>query len=155
MQVTLSPLGCEEEKWTTLYTFTEAEFFQRDIDAANFVASTFDDMPFPHFVMCLKRFKVSLDELRRTSGYDTSDDDNEQILRLAEELSEKRELRWVGQWTLDGGKAFKRIGGKCIEEVRFRNENQRIAFLKEIIGVGITEDDEQWIIGRKAALQAS
>lgn len=152
MQVTRSKLESDSshEEWTTLYTFSESEFFQRDTDAANVVTSTFDDMPFPHFVMCTKRFEMSLDDVRQ-AGFSDGDDEGREVMKIAEDVAEKG-IRWVGQWTLEGSKAFRRIGGKVLEEVQFGSERDRVVFLRDRIGMGINEDDAQWIAGREAAL---
>lgn len=153
MQVTRSRLGLgsSHEEWTTLYTFSESEFFQRDVDAANVVTSTFEDMPFPHFVMCTKRFEISLDDIRQTGVYD-EDDEGREVMRIAENVAEEKGIRWVGQWTLEGSKAFRRIGGKVLGEVQFESEKDRVVFLRDRIGMGINEDDAQWIAGREAAI---
>lgn len=152
MQVTRSKLGLgpSHEEWTTLYTFSEFEFFQRDIDAANVVTSTFEDMPFPHFVMCTKRFEISLDDIRQ-AGVCDEDDEGREVMRIVENVAEKG-TRWVGQWTLDGRKATRRIGGKVLEEVQFGSEKDRVVFLRDRIGMGINEDDAQCIAGREAAI---
>lgn len=147
------PGSSEDEEWTTLYTFSEFEFFQRDIDAANVVASTFDDMPFPQSVMCSKRFTVSVDEIRQTGVYNMNEDDDQEIMRIAEQYADEKGLVWVGQWSLEGTKAVKRIGGKSVEEIHFSSEKERVLFLRDKVGISIGEDDKQWIVGRKAALQ--
>lgn len=152
MQVTRSRLGSDHEEWITLYTFSESEFFQRDIDAANVVTSTFEDMPFPHFVMCSKRFEVSLEDIRQalTGVWDESGAEDREVMRIAENGT--KYITWMGHWSLEGKKAARRIGGKVLEEVHFESEKERVVFLKDRIGLGISEDDAQWIIGREAAM---
>lgn len=152
MQVTRSMLGSDHEEWTTLYTFSESEFFQRDIDAANVVTSTFEDMPFPHFVMCSKRFEVSLDDVRKAGVYDESVEEDREVMRIAEMVAKEKGTRWTGQWSLHRKKAIKRIRGKVVEDVHFESETERVVFLRDCIGMGINEDDAQWIVGREAAI---
>ena len=124
--------------WTTLYTFTELEFFQRDIDAGSYVVSTLPGTIFYSSIVANKRFRVPLEEDCDASRKQGSED-----------------LVWIGKWTMDGSRITKRIGARILEEEILTPESRRVEVLRDVFGVNVTPGDERWIIGREATLTAS
>lgn len=136
-----------EDGWITLYTFSEAEVFQRDIDTANYIVYTYDSMPFRDSMLCCKRLPLTLEDLTR-AGYVDDNEDDRQVLQV---VSARPDIRWVRSWSLEGRKAVNRVGGKVIEEVHLGSEIERLRFLRDTVGLGLDEDDVKWIAGRAAS----
>lgn len=62
---------------------------------------------------------------------------------------------FVGKWSLEGGRATKRIGARIVEERRFYTEEARLGILRDVFGVGVRHEDGQWIAGWPSALSQS
>ncbi|KAI0772207.1 cysteine proteinase [Irpex lacteus] len=141
MQVNKSPIDPKQEGnegWTTLYTFSEAEIFQRDIDTANYIVYTYDAMPFRDSMLCCKRLPLTQHDLD-AAGYSDRDEDDRTILQT---VAARKDIKWG---------AVSRVGSKIVEEVQLGSEVERLRFLRDTIGLGLDEDDVQWIEGRAAA----
>jgi len=149
--------SAEKSEWTTLYSFAEAEFFQADIDAASFAVSRMPGSFFLTTVICTRRFAVVLqsaeDEeelrLRDKRALPTS-------IKSAEGLDsgDAGPVPFVGKWNLEGGRATKRIGREVVEERRFATESDRVEILRDVFGVGVRSEDEQWIVGWPSSLRS-
>ncbi len=150
MQVNKSPIVPKQEGnegWTTLYTFSEAEIFQLDIDTANYIVYTYDAMPFRDSMLCCKRLPLTQHDLD-AAGYSDRDEDDRTILQT---VTARKDIKWVRSWSLEGRRAVSRVGSKIVEEVQLGSEVERLRFLRDTIGLGLDEDDVQWIEGRAAA----
>ncbi|TFY82414.1 hypothetical protein EWM64_g1604 [Hericium alpestre] len=151
MQFAHTPLGKQPE-WRTLYTFSEAEFFQQDIDAGSHVVSTCPGL-FLDKLVNMRRFKVTVHEFKSAMANAESDEmdeaDSDSVLKALDDLEG---VRWMGKWTLDGSKATKRIGSFKLQEIEIENERQRVQTLREVFGLELKDGDEKWIQGRPAAL---
>ncbi|KAH9929223.1 uncharacterized protein B0H18DRAFT_998311 [Fomitopsis serialis] len=147
--------SAEKSEWTTLYSFAEAEFFQADIDAASFAVSRMPGSFFLTTIICTRRFLVVLqsaeDEeelrLRDKHALPTSINSAEGL-----DLGDVGPGPFVGKWNLEGARATKRIGREVVEEKRFVTESDRVEILRDVFGVGVRPEDEQWIVGWPSAL---
>ncbi|KAI0086889.1 hypothetical protein BDY19DRAFT_957182 [Irpex rosettiformis] len=137
--------GIEDSGWTTLYTFSEAEIFQRDIDTANFIAYTYDSMPFRDSVLCCKRLPLTQEYLER-AGYS---EENE-VIRVVEA---REDLQWARSWSLEGRQAVHRVGGKIVDRLQLGSELERVRFLRDVVGIGHLDEEDavRWVEGRVAA----
>lgn len=133
---TLSP----EDDWTTLYTFTELEFFQWDIDAASFAVCQLPGQLFRDTLVCMKRFEVFIE--------DASDEREKAVL----ESEETKRLRWIGRWSLEGTKALKSVGARRVDEMPLSSEKGRIQVLREVFEIPVPYEAEKWIEGRASAI---
>ncbi|KAH8091710.1 cysteine proteinase [Cristinia sonorae] len=115
----------------TLYTFTEKiEFKQWDIDAASLSTSRMPGAIFYSNVVCMTRFITELDPDQRK--------------HLDEGVIE--DLQWVGKWVLEAEKATKRVGSKVLEERTFVSERERLEVIRNVFGIELAAEDEQWIV---------
>lgn len=149
MQVSRRPLSATEEEWQTLYTFSEAEISQRDIDAANYIVSMVHDTPFRDALVCCKRLVLTREEITR-AGYSKNDAEEKEILDIVER---RREMQWVRSWSVEGSKAVSRVGGKVVEEILLENEEARVKVLREKMGIAVEDSEAREIAGRAAALR--
>ncbi|THH18820.1 hypothetical protein EW146_g2217, partial [Bondarzewia mesenterica] len=137
MQVTHTPLSAVRAEWTTLYTFSEAEFFQTDINAASFEVSARPSI-FQANVICMREFEVNLEDIRSQSVYDPERDKEE--LKVFESESAKG-TRWVGKWTLGdrGTTVTRKIGAKTFDAKVLRNEAERVRVLRDVFRIELHE----------------
>jgi arylamine N-acetyltransferase len=126
-----------EPEWKTLYTFTEVEYFQADIDAGNFAVSRMTCYPFVGAVICTRRIDAPLDAAGAAEVAARGNGDG---------------LHWVEKWTLEGGHITHRRGPHVVEERKLATERARVEALRDIFGVGVELGDEQWIKGLPSAL---
>ena len=152
MQVTHTPLRSPETEWTTLYTFSEAEFFQIDIEAASFEVSTRPSL-FQSTIVCMRMFEVTIDDIHDLPIFDENQD---RELRAAERESAKG-TKWTGRWVLgEGGTTVsRRIGDKRFDVQKLESEVARVRVLKDKFHVALEDGDERWIVGKDAALRVS
>ena len=136
-------VAAERGEWTPLYTFSEAEFFQADVNAGSFAVSRMPGSFFLATVICTRRFPV--DAL-------APEDEEEVRAREAGAVVGASE-NFAGKWNLEGGRATKRLGARVVEERRFSSERERLSVLEDLFGVGVRPDDEQWISGWPSALK--
>lgn len=148
MQVSRRPPSATDEEWRTLYTFSEDEIFQRDIDAANYIMSMVDAAPFRDTVVCFKRFIMTGGDIIQ-AGYSMNDAEEKEILEMVER---RKEAGWVRSWSLEGRKAVSRVGGKVVEEIVLESEEARVRVLREKMGLAMEDSDARWMTGRAAAL---
>ncbi|KAH9840855.1 cysteine proteinase [Rhodofomes roseus] len=154
-----APSASAKPEWTTLYSFTEAEFFQADIDAASFAVSYMSGSIFLTSVICTRRFHVALqcaedeEEVRLREDEGGHDATTQARSVSGDSLAGGAPGPFVGKWNLEGGRATKRIGRGVVQERTFTTESERLAILKDVFGVGVRPEDEQWIVGWPAALQ--
>ena len=141
------PNATDRPEWTTLYSFNEAEFFQADVDAGSFAVSRMPGSFFLTTIICTRRFPV-----------DTLAPEDEQDVRTREAQPERDGAprtagpAFVGKWNLEGGRATKRLGARVVEERHFATERERLEVLRDVFGVGVRPEDEQWIAGWPSAL---
>ncbi|KAI0315625.1 cysteine proteinase [Amylostereum chailletii] len=119
--------------WKTLYTFTETEFFRWDVEAASFAVSHLPGQIFNATIVCVRLFEVPLE---------AGDDDK----------VETEDLVWMGKWTLEAGRATRRVGARVVEERAFGSERERLEVIRDVFGLAVSVDDARWIEGRPAAL---
>lgn len=131
----------DEPEWRTLFTLMEDEFFQSDIDEASFCVSNMPRFIFNHTVICTRRIPVTLER----------EDDREE-LKLWGGVQEEV---WLEKWNLQGDKVTRRAGARVLEERTVTSERERLEVLRDVFGVAVTPEDEQWIRGRRAALSAN
>lgn len=143
MQVTHSPIGSDEPGWQSLYTFNELEFFPVDIEIASYVVSTIPGI-FTKTIIVNTAFEVTMADLA----------DVELGTEERRVLSNSG-LRWVGRWVLSdaGTRTFKRLGAHKLDERVFSSERQRIQILRDVFGINLDREAEQWIAGRDAELK--
>jgi hypothetical protein len=149
MQVSRRPPSASDEEWRTLYTFSEAEIFQRDIDAANWIVSMVDASSFRDGLVCSRRFITTKEDIIQ-AGYAAGGAEEKEILETVER---RKEIRWVRSWSLEGKKAVSRVGGRVVEEIVTESEEARVKVLREKMGIAVEDSDVKWIYGRAAALQ--
>ncbi|KAI0034536.1 cysteine proteinase [Vararia minispora EC-137] len=130
-----------QPEWKTLFTFLEIEFHQTDIDAGSFSVSNMPRYIFSRAVICTRRFATALQ---------TEEDKAEVVARIGEGGVDG--LGWVEKWSLEGAKITHRVGSHTVEEREVKTERERIETLRDLFGVGIKLEDEEWIKGRAAAL---
>lgn len=109
---------------------------QWDIDAASLSVSTLPGAIFHKTIVCLHRFRVDLDP--------------EHASRESTDGLEK--MSWIGKWTLEADSAKKRIGADVLVEKVFKSEKERLEVIRDIFKIGVSVEDERWIIGREAQL---
>lgn len=132
--------------WKTLYTFTETvEFLHWDIKAANLAVCRLPGQVFYHTVVCMRRFEVDLCSADSSEMAQTDDTSKPQL----------EKLRWMGRWTLEGGKLTRRIGHHLLEERKLGSEKERIQVIREVFGIDLADKAENVIRGRDAALDSS
>jgi hypothetical protein len=149
MQVSRRPPSAKDKEWRTLYTFSEAEIFQRDIDAANWIVSMVDASSFRDGLVCSRRFIMTREDIIQ-AGYTTGDAEEKEILETVER---RKKIRWVRSWSLEGKKVVSRVGGRVVEEIAFESEEARVKVLRGKMGIAVEDSDVKWIYGRAAALQ--
>lgn len=62
-------------------------------------------------------------------------------------------LEWLGKWTLEEAKATKRIGANVLVEKIFGSERERLEVIRDVFKIGVSLEDEKWIVGTEAALR--
>lgn len=134
-------------EWTTLYSFSEAEFFQADVDAGSFAVSRMPGSFFRTTVICTRRFPV--DSLAPEDEEEVAAREKEGNVPLVDLGTSGP---FVGKWNLEGGRATKRLGARVVEERTFSTEQARLNILKDVFGVGVRPEDGQWIAGWPSAL---
>ncbi|VDB90491.1 unnamed protein product [Peniophora sp. CBMAI 1063] len=128
----------DEPEWRTLFTFTEDEFFLADIEEASFCVSNMPRFIFNNTVICTRRIEVALER-----------DEDEEEAKL---WGGTHEEKWLAKWNLQGGQVTLRAGSRVLEERTVATERERLEVLKDVFGVNVTPEDEQWMKGRLAAL---
>lgn len=129
-----------EPEWRTLFTIMEDEFFQADVEESSYAVSNMSHFIFYHTVICTRRISVSLER---------AEDKDEAAL-----WGGVHGEAWVEKWNLEGDKVTHRVGGRLLEERTLKTERERLEVLRDVFGVGVTPEDEQWIQGRVPALPA-
>ncbi|KAJ3558181.1 hypothetical protein NP233_g11555 [Leucocoprinus birnbaumii] len=121
------------ETWKRLFAFPETECWITDTLYASYVVSKATDFQtvFNETVICVKVYTV---------------DEGEGNLSL--EKSERPLYRII----LDGKQVKKSFGAKSEVMRTFESELDRIRALREIFGIKIRDEDEEYIKGREAAL---
>ena len=130
----------DDPEWKTLFTFTEDEFFLADIEQSSYCVSTMPHFIFNQSVICTRRLQISLKR---------PEDQEEAAL-----WGGAHETAWVEKWNLQGDKVTLRAGAHLLEERTLKTERERLEVLRDIFGVAVVPEDEQWIKGSRAALPA-
>lgn len=131
--------------WQSLYTFNELEFFPVDIETASYVVSTVPGI-FTKTVIVNAAFEVTWSDL---ADIELEGEERSVILNSG--------LRWVGRWVLGdaGRKMFKRLGAHKREEKVLSSESERVQILRDVFGINLDGEAEQWIAGRDSELKGA
>lgn len=106
------------DTWKSMYCFPDRmEFLPADFVMMNYFTSTSPMVTFTHVVLVV-RFILS--------------DDGEDI---------------VGEEVIVGGKYHKRLGGKKVEEIEMKSEDERVQILEERLGIRLDEHQQSGILG--------
>ncbi|KAA1478151.1 hypothetical protein DENSPDRAFT_845339, partial [Dentipellis sp. KUC8613] len=149
MQVSHDPARAEPS-WMTLYTFAEAEFFQRDIEVASYAVCTLPGTVLSDSVVATRRFAVRGEDAR---GLLVADEDDGGAAGVQALDAADAALPWVGKWTLEDKRGVKRVGGAKLEEVGLASEPERVRMLREVFGISVADEDVKWIEGTKVAFR--
>ncbi|KAA1476263.1 cysteine proteinase [Dentipellis sp. KUC8613] len=156
MQVSHDPARAEAEAeagWMTLYTFAEAEFFQRDIEVASYAVCRLPGTVLSDSVVAIRRFAVRGEDARGLLVVREDDGGAAGVQALDAADAADAALPWVGKWTLEDRRGVKRVGGAKLEEVGLASELERVRMLREVFGISVADGDVKWIEGTKVAFR--
>lgn len=117
----------EEEEWKEAYCFSTTEFLPRDFEVMSFFTSQSPTSWFTHMVVCS----------RMILGWE----------------GEEGEKVIVGDVTLFNDEIKKRVAGKSEPLAVITTEKERVAALKEFLGIGLSTAEQEGIRGMQSEIK--
>ena len=140
--------------WRILYTFSENEFFNVDIQDGSHIVSTKRVGMFHESVVGVRYYRLGEEEIKKVlrdmAEEKTPEEDIQR--RIAQLMRPDSEEVFLGRITLEGREVKRNIGSRTEYAPRVENEQDRVDILRRDFGIHILPSDIIHIKGSKAAI---
>lgn len=142
----------ENPSWTILFAFSEDEFFQPDIDVANFLVSHHPPSGglFWDDVVAVDRF--TLDEKQSSIADELAKTAVRNGIMKMDTRGAGSKTAWQGKHIMSKGIVKRHLNEDKEVICITKNEGERIRALRDIFGIALNDKDAEYIQGRIAAL---